>query len=236
MKESEITDEDILRETKEILQNPQLRQCKLCAHSNEGCTFCDAINKSIAPYMYAGLCKYYETHEERMIKKMREVLRQHEKETRKCNYLLTMSLNCLEVSMLFMEDFSDRVEREYKNAEAKGCGDPRVRKADRAWMGSYKRACKAMQNNLEGVRRQYNHFIMPLLNKVFFDKDKGEYNAHMFDDHMSDSWELAHLVLRYFDVAFEKVSNAQKVLDMMTTMEGSGVLEEQDYKHYQFKR
>lgn len=236
MKESEITDEQILKETKEILQNPQLRQCKLCAHSNEGCTYCDAINKQIAPYMYAGQCKHYETHEERIVKKMREALREHEKENRKCNYLLTMSLNCLETSMLFLEDFANRVESEYKRAEAKGIGDARVRKADRAWIGSYKKATKAMQTNLEGVRKQYNHFIMPILNKVFFDKEKGEYDVQMFDDHLSDAWELANFVLRYFDVAFENVGNAQTILNTMTSMEGSGVLEEADYKHYKFRR
>ena len=38
MKESEITDEQIIEEVQEILSNPQLRKCSQCANSNEECT------------------------------------------------------------------------------------------------------------------------------------------------------------------------------------------------------
>ena len=186
--------------------------------------------------MYAGLCKYYETEEERMLRQMREAIAEHEKEQRKVNYLLTMCLNTIEVSMLFMEDFSGRVESEYKRAEAKGIGDARVRKADRLWMGELKKAIKGIQKSLEGARKQYNHYVMPIFNKVFFDRDKQQYDVEMFDDHMSDSWELAHLVLRYFDVAFENTRNADALLNIMKEMRGSGVLEDKDYKHYQYIR
>lgn len=236
MKNSEITDEQILKETKELLKNPQLRRCEQCVHAIDECSWCDALKKQLHRHMYAGLCKYYETEEERMLRQMREAIAEHEKEQRKVNYLLTMCLNTIEVSMLFMEDFSGRVESEYKRAEAKGIGDARVRKADRLWMGELKKAIKGIQKSLEGARKQYNHYVMPIFNKVFFDRDKQQYDVEMFDDHMSDSWELAHLVLRYFDVAFENTRNADALLNIMKEMRGSGVLEDKDYKHYQYIR
>lgn len=236
MKNSEITDEQILKETKELLKNPQLRRCEQCVHAIDDCSWCDALKKQLHRHMYAGLCKYYETEEERMLRQMREALKEHEKEQRKVNYLLTMCLNSIEVAMLFMEDFSGRVESEYKRAEAKGIGDARVRKADRLWMGNLKKSIKSMKTHLDGVQKQYNHYVMPLLNKVFFDRDKQQYDVEMYDDHMSDSWELAHLVLRYFDVAFENTRNADALLNIMKEMKGSGVLEDKDYQHYQYIR
>jgi hypothetical protein len=236
MKESEITDEQILKETRQILQNPHTRRCSQCANADEECTWCSVLKKPLAKYMYAGLCKYYETQEDRMIKQMREALKAHEKEQRKVNYLLTMSLNCIEVAMLFMEDFNNRVESEYKRAEQRGVGDARVRKADRLWMGNLKKATKAMKTHLDGVQKQYNHYVMPLLNKVFYDKDKKEYDCESYDDHMSDSNELAQIVLRYFDVAFNNVKNAQALLNIMKEMKGSGALEEGDYKRYNYRR
>ena len=236
MKNSEITDEQILKETKELLKNPQLRRCEQCVHAIDDCSWCDALKKQLHRHMYAGLCKYYETEEERMLRQMREAIAKHEKEQRKVNYLLTMSLNCIEACMLFLEDFNRRVEAEYKRAEAKGIGDERVRKADRLWIGNYKKASKAMKNHLDGVQKQYNHFIMPLLNKVFYNKDKQEYDCEMYDDHMSDAFELAQMVLRYFDVAFNNTRNADALLNIMKEMESSGVLEETDYNHYKFIR
>jgi hypothetical protein len=118
----------------------------------------------------------------------------------------------------------------------RGTGDPRVRKADRNWIANLKRANKAMISNIDGARKQYQHFVMPILNKVFFDQEKREYDVESFDDHQSDATELAHLVLRYFDVAFLNEANAQKVIGLMKTMDSCGVMEDKDFNHYNFRR
>lgn len=236
MKESEITDEQILEETREILANPQLRRCSQCANANEECTWCFQMKKPLTKWMYAGMCKFFETNEEKIIRQTREALRKQEKEEQKINHLLTMCLNCLDASMLFLEDFACRVEKEYKIAELKGSGDPRVRKADRAWIANLKKANKAMINNIDGARKQFQHYVMPIYNKVFYDKEVKQYDVEMFDDHQSDCCELAHLVLRYFDVAFLNKSNADAVIDMMKKMDSCGVMEESDFNHYNFRR
>lgn len=131
MKEKEVTDEQILKEAHTILADTRLRRCCQCANANEDCSYCSQLKKPLARYMCAGNCKYYETHEERIIRQTRESLKRQEKEEQKVNHLLTMCLNCLDASMLFLEDFANRVEKEYKVADIKGTGDPRVRKADR---------------------------------------------------------------------------------------------------------
>lgn len=236
MKESDVTNEQILTEAKQILSNPQLRRCALCANSNEECSWCEKFGKTISKVSYAGHCKFYETHEERIIRQTRENLRRQEKEERKVNHLLTMALNCIDASMLFLEDFAQRVEKEYKIADLKGTGDPRVRKADRNWIANLKKANKAMFNNIDGARKQYQHYVMPIFNKVFFDKDVNRYDVEMYDDHQSDCNELAHLVLRYFDIAFLNKANADAVIKLMKSMKSCGVMEESDFNHYNFRR
>ena len=236
MKESEITDEQIIEEVQEILSNPQLRKCSQCANSNEECTWCSQMNKPLAKWMYAGMCKWYETHNERIIRQTRENLKKQEREEQKVNHLLTMALNCIDASMLFLEDFAQRVEKEYKIADMKGTGDPRVRKADRTWIGNLKKANKAMINNIDGARKQFQHYVMPIYNKVFYDKEVKQYDVEMYDDHQSDCTELAHLVLRYFDVAFLNKSNADAVIELMKSMKSCGVMEESDFNHYNFRR
>ena len=228
MKESEVTDEQILEEAKVLFENPQLRRCNACAHSNDDCTWCFQMKKSLSRYVYAGLCRYFETNEERVIRETREAMRRQEKEESKINQLLTMCLNCLDVSMLFLEDFATRVGK-YEV-------DPNYKKSDRNWIISLKRANKEMTRCIEGARRQYNHFVMPIFNKVFFDKEVNKYDVEMYDDHQSDTIELAHLVLRYFDVAYLNKSNADAVLELMRNMESCGVMEERDFNHYNFKR
>ena len=236
MKESDVTDAQIMEEVKEILSNPQLRRCSQCAYSNEDCSWCSQMKKPLAKFMYAGMCKYFETNEERIIRQTRENLKKQEREEQKVNHLLTMALNCIDASMLFLEDFAQRVEKEYKIAELKGTGDPRVRKADRTWIGNLRKANKAMLNNIDGARKQFQHYVMPIYNKVFYDKEVKQYDVEMYDDHQSDCTELAHLVLRYFDVAFLNKSNADAVIELMKSMKSCGVMEESDFNHYNFRR
>lgn len=236
MKESEITDEEILEEMNQILMNPQLRKCSQCANADDACTRCAKTGKAIATWMYAGMCPHYETNEERIIRKSRERLMRLEKEQAKDNHLLTMTLNCLDAAMLIMEDFADRVEREYKIADMKGTGDPKVRKSDRLWMSSLKRAMKTMHQNMEGARRQYQHYVMPIYNKVFYDQEKKEYDVELYDDHQSDAMEIAQLILRYFNVAFLNKEVSDKVFNMLKEMKPIGVLEETDINHYNFRR
>jgi hypothetical protein len=101
MKESDVTDEQILEEVRDILSNPQLRKCSQCANANEECSWCTQMKKPLAKWMYAGMCKYFETHDERIIRQTRENLKRQEKEEQKINHLLTMALNCIDASMLF---------------------------------------------------------------------------------------------------------------------------------------
>jgi hypothetical protein len=110
MKESEISDAQILSEVGEILtENPQLRKCSQCSYANDDCTRCSKLDKPIAKWMYSGMCKFYETHEQRLIRQTRESLRQHEAKEKRINYMLTMSLTNLAVSQLFLEYFEEMV-------------------------------------------------------------------------------------------------------------------------------
>lgn len=234
---TDITDEQIVKEAETIFnEHPQLRKCSQCIHSNEDSTFCYKNEKPISRYQYCGLCPYHKTNEQKMIEETRANLARHERENKKVNHLLTMTLNCIDAAMLFYEDFCGRVEKEYKIAEWRGIGDARVRKIDRAWMASLKKGVKAMKAHMDGLQKQYNHFVQPIFDKVFYDKGNGRYNVELYDDHQADAMELAHLVLRYFDVAYLNVGNVEKIIGLMKTMDSCGVMEDNDFKHYNFRR
>jgi hypothetical protein len=103
-------------------------------------------------------------------------------------------------------------------------------------MSTMKRAFKQMQNHIEGVQKQYQHYIMPTYNKVFFDKETGQYDVEAYDDHQEDMFEVAELNMRYFDVAFLNLNNAKKIMDELKAMATYRVFEDKDYKRYNFKR
>ena len=234
MENKDITDEQIIEEITEILTNPQLRRCSQCCHANEECDWCSQFKKPLTRYMYAGHCRFFETHEERIIRETREAIEQHAKENRKTNHILTMSLNCFEIGNILLDDFIERVENEYVRAEKRGIGDAKVRKADRTWMATVKRAFKAIKQHADGAAKQYQHYIMPLFNKVF--NDNAIYDVEAYDDHLSDVFEMAEVLMRYHNAAFLNLKNAEKVLEMLKEMEGSGVFTEEDLKKYKFNR
>lgn len=232
---SKYSDEQIREELKATLSNPQLRQCCHCIYGADF-TMCAKLRIPISRFQYCGLCQHFMTDEERMMQEAREAVERLEKEERKVNHVLTMMLNCVETGMLFMEDFESRLTKEYRRAELKGTGDPKVRKADKAWISTVSRAFKAIKKDLESARRQYTHFFEPLLNKVFMDKETGTYDTQQYDDHQQDAHELARIMMKYFDKSYQSYENADKIESFIDNIEGVGVMEQDDYKRYYLKR
>lgn len=235
MKEERYTDEQIRAEVNKTLENPQLRRCSHCFYG-EDCTRCKKLNIPISKYQYAGFCKHFITNEEKLVEEAKEAMALTAKNERKLNHILTMMLNGVEAAMLFMEDFEQRIEAEYKRAEARGTGDPKVRKSDRQWIANLTRAYKAIKKDLEGARRQYTHYFEPMLNKVFFDKESKVYDAQSYDDHMSDANELARVMMKYFDKAYLSFDNADAIEKYIDSLEGVGVMVDEDYKRYNLRR
>lgn len=235
MKEERYTDEQIRAEVNKTLENPQLRRCSHCFYG-EDCTRCKKLNIPISKYQYAGFCKHFITNEEKLVEEAKEAMALTAKNERKLNHILTMMLNGVEAAMLFMEDFEHRIEAEYKRAEARGTGDPKVRKSDRQWISNLSRAYKAIKKDLEGARRQYTHYFEPMLNKVFFDKESKVYDAQSYDDHMSDANELARVMMKYFDKAYLSFDNADAIEKYIDSLEGVGVMVDEDYKRYNLRR
>lgn len=235
MKEERYTDEQIRAEVNKTLENPQLRRCSHCFYG-EDCTRCKKLNIPISKYQYAGFCKHFLTNEERLVEEAKEAMALTAKNERKLNHILTMMLNGVEAAMLFMEDFEQRIEAEYKRAEARGTGDPKVRKSDKQWIANLTRAYKAIKKDLEGARRQYTHYFEPMLNKVFFDKESKVYDAQSYDDHMSDANELARVMMKYFDKAYLSFDNADAIEKYIDSLEGVGVMVDEDYKRYNLRR
>ena len=217
------------------MENPQLRRCSHCFYG-EDCTRCKKLNIPISKYQYAGFCKHFITNEEKLVEEAKEAMALTAKNERKLNHILTMMLNGVEAAMLFMEDFEQRIEAEYKRAEARGTGDPKVRKSDRQWISNLSRAYKAIKKDLEGARRQYTHYFEPMLNKVFFDKESKVYDAQSYDDHMSDANELARVMMKYFDKAYLSFDNADAIEKYIDSLEGVGVMVDEDYKRYNLRR
>lgn len=235
MTEERYTDDQIRAEVNKTLENPQLRRCSHCFYG-EDCTRCKKLNIPISKYQYAGFCKHFITNEEKLVEEAKEAMALTAKNERKLNHILTMMLNGVEAAMLFMEDFEQRIEAEYKRAEARGTGDPKVRKSDRQWISNLSRAYKAIKKDLEGARRQYTHYFEPMLNKVFFDKESKVYDAQSYDDHMSDANELARVMMKYFDKAYLSFDNADAIEKYIDSLEGVGVMVDEDYKRYNLRR
>ncbi len=235
MMEERYTDEQILQEVHKVLSNPQLRQCSHCIHGAD-LTRCAKLNIPISKYQYCGHCQHFMTDEEKMLLEAKEAVARLEKEEKKLNHILTMTLNCIESAMLFLEDFESRVEKEYKRAEARGTGDPRVRKNDRAWIATMSRAYKQMKKDTESIRRQYTHFIEPQLNKVFMDKETSTYDVQSYDDHQQDAHELARIMMKYFDKSYLSWENANAIESYIDSLSGTGVMESGDYARYNLKR
>lgn len=233
---SEVTDDQIRETIEEIVSDEKLRRCNQCVYSNEDCSLCNKLRIPISKFQYSGMCKNYITNEELLMRQCRENIERLALSERKMDIILTACLNCLDAAMVLHEDFSRRLESEYKAAEMRGTGNPRARRDDRNKISELNRAIKKMRKHFDDGNKQFQHYVQPIFNRTFFDLDLKEYDVESYDWHLQDVMELAHLVLRFYDVTAQSDDNAKVVFDLMKSMESRGIFTENDYRHYQLKK
>ena len=226
-----ITDEQILAEGRRLLEEKALRRCKQCANSNSDCSMCSQLRIPIHPYTYAGECKYFITDEEKLLRESRESMAKQERQERKLNHLLTCCIDCIDAATIFLEDFESRLESLYKIAEIRGTGDPGVRKHDREWVRRLKVALKSMSTHVANAQKQYQHYVVPIINKPYYNVLDKQFDLSMFDDHLFDANQVARLVLLYSQIE----GSGDEVFEFMDGLKKIGVMEDSDYKHYVFR-
>ena len=226
-----ITDEQILTERRRLLEEKALRRCRQCANSNSDCSMCSQLRIPIYPYTYAGECKYFITDEEKLLRESRESMAKQERQERKLNYLLTCCIDCIDAATIFLEDFESRMESLYKIAEVRGTGDANVRKHDKEWVRKLKMALKSMSTHISNAQKQYQHYVVPIINKPFYDITKKEFDLSMFDGHLFDANQVARLVLLFSQIE----SDDDEVFALLDRLKKIEVMEDSDYMHYVFR-
>ena len=234
--ERNYTDEQILNEARTIMANPELRRCSNCHHYNINTGMCEQLHKPYSRIQYAGLCKYYETNEEKALRETREAAERLEREEQKINHVLTLAITSIDCALIFLGNFESRVEADYKRAVARKIADERKHRKDKQWIDSTEAAIKRMRGFMQDVEKQYNHYIQPHLNKVMTDKETKKYDFRSYDDHLQDAHELAKLLVLYFEKTFGIMENSDKVFALLESMQGCGVLDEKDLRKFDFKR
>ena len=236
MTNSDVTDDQIREQITEIVSNKELRRCYQCGYSNNDYSFCEKLRIPISKFQYSGLCKYYIANEEMLLKQCREELKRRELSERKMDVLLTTCLNCLDTAMVLLEDFGRRLDVNFQAAEIRGTCDRRTRRSDLKLVSELKQAIKKMRKFFEDGQKQFQHYVQPIFNRTFYDSKLKQYDVKGYDMHLQDVMELAHLVLRFYDVTAYSDANAEAVFDLMKSMKSESIFSEGDYNHYQLKK
>lgn len=254
------TEEQLREEIRETLKaNPKFKMCINCMHFGKVTHECAKYKRRVLPHVPG--CKFYEAHEDALLKEALRDLHAQARECEKIEFLLAMALTSANTTTLFTEDFERRVRTVYKKEKDKATKrnlkkdldlaeqmDSAMKKIAgfvRNLQENYKRCIEqfvqSAEKDLEGIDAQYRHYIQSHLDKIF--KKGGTYNAEASDNLNYDSGQFALMLIEFARVAHHNMENGDKVFATMEAMENinaeglpnSFCLDKKDKDHYILK-
>lgn len=221
--------EEILADVRKTIgENPKLKSCQLCVWSNEGCTWCQAMDKAIRPYLQTQFCKHYMTNEE-ALKVMAEQGRQEQQHKYARLFLLMDIMAYLaEGADKVLEDVSNELEQDYKDAKDKSSQAERNHKESKRNRERLHKAYVEMREHMRDSRNAFNNYVQHYFKTIFCDDD-GKWNVPELDKNSVNSGVVTAFNKVLVDRTLDNGENAGKIMDYMLSLPGSGILSERDF-------
>ena len=216
--------EEAFKETVNTLN--KLKPCKSCVFANEDCTWCSENKIKIFPYQYG--CKKYMTNEE-AVRKLTQM--EHEKY---CKEIAKMTLDMdimgytINAASIMLEKIDMELARSYNSIKDKTDENIKTHEKSKKNRDRLRKAYNSMRFSLNDIRNTYDRYIEYFFTYQFTEDD-GKYNGIEADKNLANSGVVSKFIKLFVDRSLDNSDNANKILDFMMSLKGSGVYEDYDF-------
>ena len=218
--------EDVVRETVKVLD--EQKQCHSCIHSNRECNWCAENKINISPFQYG--CRKHITNEQ-AVRRLAEL--EHAKY---CKELKKMTLDmdimgyAISAASIMLEKVDSELERQFNSVKHKTDEEIRSHAESKRNRERLRKAYAKMKFAAMDIRNTYDRYIEYFFNCCFTDSD-GKYDGVESDKNLANSGVISKVIKVFVDRALDNPDNAEKIMDFMLSLEGSGIYEEQDFNN-----
>lgn len=216
--------EEAVRETMQVLN--EMKPCRACIYADKDCTWCTENKIKIHHSQYG--CRKHITNEE-AVRKLAEAEYQ-----KYCNELAKMTLDMdvmgytINAASIMLEKIDSELERSYNSIEEKTEDSVKKHKESKKNRDRLRKAYAQMKFNAQDMRNTYDRYIEYFFTYQFTDEN-GKYNGIESDKNLANSGVVSKVIKLFVDRALDNNENAQKIIDFMLSLKGSGIYTEQDF-------
>lgn len=204
----------------------KLKPCKACVFSNPECTWCSENNIKIFPFQNG--CNKHITNEE-AIRKLAEVeYEKFKKEIAKTTLDLDTMGYTINAASIMLEKIDAEMERSYNSITEKTDEYIRTHKESKKNRERLRKAYAQMKFNASDMRNTYDRYVEYFFTHQFTDKD-GVYNSVEADKNLANSGLVSKAIKLFVDRALDNPENANKMIEFMLSLTGSGIYDEKDF-------
>lgn len=223
------TTEEILADVrKELAMDPRLKSCKMCVWANEGCTHCRHLNIPITPITISQYCKFYMTNSEAL-----QVLAEHGRQEQIQKYQRLFLLMDIMAYMAngadaVLEEVGNELDEDYKEARDKSPQAEKNHNESKRNREKLHKGYVKMREAMRDARNAFNDYVQHYFKTIFCDDD-GKWNVPEFDKNSVNSGVITAFTKVLVDRTLDNGENAEKIMDFMLSLTGSGILNERDF-------
>lgn len=204
----------------------KLKPCKTCVFSNEPCTWCIENKIKIYPYQYG--CNKHLTDDE-AVRKVTEIeYKKYCKEIAKTTLDMDIMGYTINAASIMLEKIDMELERSHKSIVDKTDDCIKRHQESKKCRDRLRKAYAQMKAHTTDMRNVYDRYIEYFFTYQFTDEN-GKYNGKEADTNLSNSGVISKVIKLFVDRALDNKENAEKIIDFMLSLQGSGVYDEHDF-------
>ena len=222
--------EEVIKETVSTLN--ELKQCHSCVFSNEHCNWCSENKIKIHPSQYG--CRKYMTNED-AVRRLAEIeYEKYRKEIAKMVLDMNIMGYSINAASIMLEKIDKELERSYNSIKDKTEDSIKKHHESKRNRERLRKAYAQMKINAQDMRNTYDKYIEYFFAHQFID-EQGKYNGAESDKNLANSGVISKVIKVFVDRALDNEENANKIMDFMLSLQGSGIYDENDFNKMMIK-
>lgn len=218
--------EEAIQETKKELN--KLKPCKHCIYAANACTWCSKCGTKINPYQYG--CRHFMTNEDAIRKIAEEEYKKYCAERAKATLELDIMGYTINAASIMLEKIDKDIERSYAAIKEPTDESLKNRAKSKQNRERLRKAFAQMKFNANDMRNTYDRYIEYFFTHQFTD-EQGNYNGYESDKNLANSGVITKFIKMFVDRCLDNQENAEKILEYISSLPGSGYLSEHDFNN-----
>lgn len=223
--------DEVLKDARKVMN--ELKPCKLCIYSNEDCDWCSENKMPIHPHQYG--CKKHMTNEEALVEITKEEFKKHSAQLRRLQLELDIMGYEIGAASQTLEKIDAELCQSYNAIKVKDEACIKNHNESKKNRDRLAKAYKELQFKAQDIRNIYDRYVEYFFNTLYTEEN-GTFNWRENEKSLVNTGVINTFIRVMVDKTLENGENAQKILEFMLSLKGSGIYNDEQVGKFMIRR